>query len=127
MVVRGARSRLRLGVGAHRVTTINTARIRAHTASPPSCAPPPGPPLYAAKDVEFEKCYSARLSLNDMEGNASLSLSLHVGTTCARARQTPPLHSLILDVCVITTPHTAAHPLTKVTLASSHPSVCLFT
>lgn len=24
-----------------------------------------------AKDVEFEKCYSARLSLNDMEGNAS--------------------------------------------------------
>lgn len=31
------------------------------------------------KDVESEKCYSARLSLNDMEGNASL----HVGATCA--------------------------------------------
>lgn len=39
----------------HRVTTINTCTR--------CCA--------GAKDVEFEKCYSARLSLNDMEGNAS--------------------------------------------------------
>lgn len=50
----------------HRVTTINNCTR--------CCA--------GAKDVEFEKCYSARLSLNDMEGNAS-PRGCHV---CASAR-----------------------------------------
>lgn len=37
------------------------------------------------KDVEFEKCYSARLSLNDMEGNAS-PRGCHVCASAPRAR-----------------------------------------
>lgn len=38
------------------------------------------------KDVEFEKCYSARLSLNDMEGNASPTWVSHVCASAVRAR-----------------------------------------
>lgn len=47
--------------------------------------PSPGAP---AKDVEFEKCYSARLSLNDMEGNAS-PRGQHVRAQNTRARVRP--------------------------------------
>jgi len=38
------------------------------------------------KDVEFEKCYSARLSLNDMEGNASPTWVPRVRFRSPRAR-----------------------------------------
>lgn len=47
-------------------------------------APPHRPPR--TKDVEFEKCYSARLSLNDMEGNASPTWVSHVCASAVRAR-----------------------------------------